>query len=217
MPGTDFSFTFNTLWQLNETEKSEVASKVTTTVSDAFVKGIVDRVTALKELSQQSRVTGVWTNITDEDIDAAAQAPPPMPAVDPATGMPIPGQAAVGVPPLPNQAAVGGPAPVAAPGGEDEFEQLHDAVRGADLTGGAPEASEGGTAKALQLKPEHEIELLAHRLHGVSLERPKGDFGINELEDIHRKVKGKPLGQVSEDDKVWLSNTNLPSTIIKDL
>jgi hypothetical protein len=246
MPGTDFSFTFNTLWQLNETEKSEVASKVTTTVSDAFVKGVVDRVTALKELSQQSRVTGVWTNITDEDIKQAAMDPPSVPQIDPMTGMPASGQGTVGLPGaagapsdavvpvtgagvpgagVPVTGTVGGQATVGAPNiqnqaavgaGPDDLEALHNALRGVNLQGGAPEASEGGV-RALQLTPEHEIELLGHLLHGVSLEKPKGDFGLNELEDIHHRVRGKPLGRMTDDDKVWLSNTGQPSTIIKDI
>jgi len=208
MPGTDFSFSFNTLWQLNEKEKGEVAASITDTVMKAFSGGAVDRVTTLKELSQQSKITGVWSNITDEDIDAAAQAPPP---IDPMTGLPgapgvpgSPGSPSVpGAPPVANDpAAAGAPAGPDTPApdsgsdvdGGDELEQLHDKVRGANLTG-APEANEGGAAKTLQLKPEHEIELLSHRLHGVSLEKPKGDFGLNELEDLHRKIKGKPLAR----------------------
>ena len=70
----------------------------------AFSGGAVDRVTTLKELSQQSKLSGIWTNITDEDIDAAAAAPP---AIDPMTGMPT-----GGVPGMP-----GDPAAAGAPGG----------------------------------------------------------------------------------------------------
>jgi hypothetical protein len=39
--------------------------------------GIIDRATALKELRQSSEVTGVWTNITDEQIEEAENEPPP--------------------------------------------------------------------------------------------------------------------------------------------
>jgi hypothetical protein len=49
-------------------------------VSTAFEKGIIDQATALQELKQSSDQTGVFTNITDEQIDEAKLAPPPMPA-----------------------------------------------------------------------------------------------------------------------------------------
>lgn len=72
-----FDFLFRPLWQLSDTEKAEIAGKVTTAVGDAYESQIIDRATALKELRQNSHVTGVWSNITDEDIEAAKDDPPP--------------------------------------------------------------------------------------------------------------------------------------------
>ncbi len=67
----DFDLTFTPLWQLNATEKAEVASKAQTTISGAVDSGLIGRQTALKELRQVSRATGFFTNITAEMIEAA--------------------------------------------------------------------------------------------------------------------------------------------------
>lgn len=71
-----FSFKFKPLWQLSDTEKADIAAKVTSAISDAYDSQIIDRTTALKELRQNSHVTGIWSNVTDEDINAAKNDPP---------------------------------------------------------------------------------------------------------------------------------------------
>lgn len=78
VPAT-FDFKFKSLWQLTEEQKSEIASRDAETANKPFESGLVDQPTALKELRQSSRVTGRWTNISDEDIKAAEAMP-----VDPA-------------------------------------------------------------------------------------------------------------------------------------
>lgn len=70
-------FTFNPLWQLTEEEKSTVAEKITALAIAAVESGIISEKTALKELRSQSSLTGVWTQITDEDIDSADDRRPP--------------------------------------------------------------------------------------------------------------------------------------------
>jgi uncharacterized protein len=72
-----FSIDFRPLWQLTDVEKVAVAGNLTTQVMQAFESGIVDRATAMKELRQGSKLTGVWTNIGDEEIDSAEGEPPP--------------------------------------------------------------------------------------------------------------------------------------------
>jgi phage-related protein (TIGR01555 family) len=67
--GSDF--TFRPLWQLTEVEKGTLAAQLTTAITSACTSSIVGRQTALKELRQQSKLTGVWSNISDEDINAA--------------------------------------------------------------------------------------------------------------------------------------------------
>lgn len=73
-----FAFDFVPLWQLSDTEKAEIASKDTASVVEAFDAQIIDRPTAMKELRQSSNTTGMWSNITDDDIAAAEAEPPPV-------------------------------------------------------------------------------------------------------------------------------------------
>ncbi len=72
-----FGVEFKSLWQLQETDKATIAQTTTSAVSTAFTDGAISQQTYLKELRQASDVTGVFSNITDEEIDAAADAPAP--------------------------------------------------------------------------------------------------------------------------------------------
>lgn len=71
-----FGFSFNPLWQMTNPEKADIASKVTTLVDQAMAGGLISQKTGLKELRQSSRLTGIWSNITDEDIEAADETIP---------------------------------------------------------------------------------------------------------------------------------------------
>ena len=62
---------FNSLWDMDDKEKTEVAKTNLDTVNAAYEAGLIGRQTALRELRQTSRATGVFTNITQELIDAA--------------------------------------------------------------------------------------------------------------------------------------------------
>jgi uncharacterized protein len=70
-PGEDFGVDFTSLWQMDPTQKAEVASKVTTAVGTAYEKGIITQQVAAKELKQVGKATGVFTTISKADIDAA--------------------------------------------------------------------------------------------------------------------------------------------------
>lgn len=72
-----FGFTFNSLWQLTDEQKANIAKQHTDTVVSAYEATLISAETALKELRQLSHVTGVFTNITDEEIEMAKNAPPP--------------------------------------------------------------------------------------------------------------------------------------------
>jgi hypothetical protein len=75
-----FSIEFRPLWQLTAKEKAEVAQLNTATVLSAQAVGLVSDQVALKELKQNSDVSGIWTNIRNEDIEAASDVPaPPVP------------------------------------------------------------------------------------------------------------------------------------------
>ena len=69
----NFGFKFTPLWQMTAQQKAEVADSKTDTVIKAKDAGLYGRGTALKELQQQSSETGVHTNISQEDIEAAEE------------------------------------------------------------------------------------------------------------------------------------------------
>jgi phage-related protein (TIGR01555 family) len=75
-PPEDLNFEFNSLWQMSELEKAQIAVGVTNAVTQAYDSGLVSKPTAMKELRQSSDVSGVWSNITDEEIDEAEEEPP---------------------------------------------------------------------------------------------------------------------------------------------
>lgn len=74
-----FGIGFNPLWQMTDKEKADVASSITTTIQTAEESGLVRKETALQELRQQARITGIWSNITDEEIEESQQEGPPVP------------------------------------------------------------------------------------------------------------------------------------------
>lgn len=78
-PSETFSFDFTSLWQMSEKEKAEVATLTAGAVGQMVEAAVIDHATALKELRQSSDSTGIFTNITDEQI-ADAENEPPMPS-----------------------------------------------------------------------------------------------------------------------------------------
>lgn len=76
-PDKGFSFEFRPLWQISDEQKASIAKSITDSVTAAYDAQLIDRTTALKELRQSSHITGVWSNITDEDIKEAENDPPP--------------------------------------------------------------------------------------------------------------------------------------------
>lgn len=78
-PPKGFNFTFNSLRQMSDKDKADTAKVVIDTISIAFEAAIIDKPTALRELKQNSEVTGIFTNIDDEMIKEAELEPPPMP------------------------------------------------------------------------------------------------------------------------------------------
>ena len=72
----DFEFKFNSLWQPSELEKSQIVNADVTALNTAFQSGMITKKIAMKELAQNSHVTGRFSNITDEDIEKAQEEPP---------------------------------------------------------------------------------------------------------------------------------------------
>lgn len=67
----DIEIDFNPVRRPSDLEKSDLAQKNAQPIFDAYAGGLIGKGTALKELKQQSNITGLWTNITDEMIQEA--------------------------------------------------------------------------------------------------------------------------------------------------
>lgn len=85
----DFEFEFNSLWQLSDTEKGQIASTDATAIAAAYGAGLITKKIAMKELLQNSRITGRFTNITEEDIENAKEETPPAGEENPFASLPI--------------------------------------------------------------------------------------------------------------------------------
>ena len=68
---------FNSLWQLDDKEKAEIANSTAEAVSKAADGGLISQATSMRELQTSSRITGIFTHITDKDIKAADEELPP--------------------------------------------------------------------------------------------------------------------------------------------
>ncbi len=90
----DLDFKFTALWQVSATEKATVSKSNTETIMGAYESGLTSRASAMKELRQASGDSGLFSNITDEDIQEAEDEPPPAPDAPP------PGDPAAAKPPI---------------------------------------------------------------------------------------------------------------------
>lgn len=69
----DLEIEFNPVRRPSTLEKADLAEKQARPVFDAFSANLINKATALKELRNQTDVTGLWSNITDEMIDEATK------------------------------------------------------------------------------------------------------------------------------------------------
>lgn len=67
----DFDYDFNPVQNPTNKDKAELAGKLSEAVINAFTQGIINQKIAMKELKQMSETTGLFTNITDKDIENA--------------------------------------------------------------------------------------------------------------------------------------------------
>lgn len=82
-PPEDLEFDFKPLWQMSDMDRSAVAKSNTETIIGGFEAELVSKSAAMEELRAISGNTGLFSNITEEDI-AEAQAEedePPMPGL----------------------------------------------------------------------------------------------------------------------------------------
>lgn len=75
----DLEFKFTPLWQMSESDRATNAKTTTETIIGAYESGLVPQKTAMEELRDSSRDTGVFANITDADIAQAEEELPPSP------------------------------------------------------------------------------------------------------------------------------------------
>lgn len=71
-----FTFDFASLWQIDDVQKADIASKVTDAICKAEEQGLISTQSAMKELKQSSEITGIYSSITDEDIESADDSVP---------------------------------------------------------------------------------------------------------------------------------------------
>ena len=73
------SFEFRPLSGMDDTQRANLAGTTTTAILAAFDAGVIDQATAMRELQSLGPITGVFTNVTDEAVQAADEVEPPMP------------------------------------------------------------------------------------------------------------------------------------------
>lgn len=71
----DLDFTFPSIRVLSEEEKAEMTDKASAPIIAAYNAGLISQKVALKEFKQLSDITGVFSNITDDDINDAEEEP----------------------------------------------------------------------------------------------------------------------------------------------
>lgn len=71
----DLDFKFPSVRVLTEEEKADLTEKASAPILATYNSGLISARTTLRELKQISETTGVFSNITDEEIDAADDEP----------------------------------------------------------------------------------------------------------------------------------------------
>lgn len=67
----DLDWEFNPCMNVNSKDLADLAQSMASPIFEAFNVGLITKEIALKELKQQNEKTGMWSNITDEDIKNA--------------------------------------------------------------------------------------------------------------------------------------------------
>lgn len=86
----DLEFQFVPLWQMSALDKANIAKSNTETILGAFEAGLIKSASAMQELRESSGDTGLFSNITDEEIEEAKKndEEDPLPEI----GSPLPGE-----------------------------------------------------------------------------------------------------------------------------
>jgi uncharacterized protein len=72
----EFGWEFSPLGQLKDQDKASITGTITSAVVQAYEAQLLSAFAAAKELRQLSRITGVFSNLTDEDLQELKDHPP---------------------------------------------------------------------------------------------------------------------------------------------
>lgn len=72
----EFNFEFRPLWQLSDKERADMGNTIASAVDQMYDSGIISQRRALAELKTSSRETGMFSTITDDEINQADEEPP---------------------------------------------------------------------------------------------------------------------------------------------
>ena len=67
----DLNFEFNPVRDTSEKERADLIQQSSAAIISVFQSALISQKTALKELRQSGATYGMWSNITDEDIENA--------------------------------------------------------------------------------------------------------------------------------------------------
>lgn len=232
-PPKDFDFSFNALWQLSDAEKATIALQTTQAVSVAVADGTVTTAIALKEMKQSSKVTGIWSNISDEDIKEAEDVLPSigeqglqdqklaeMQATKPAgPGQPGAGGKEAGKPGAPKPPAAASKAPPK-PVATVEKSKEKEITKHYASDGGELEAREGANP-SLPMREVHGIQIIVEnpkdtrRMGNGWLAQQPADYGYisgTSSPEGHNEQLDCFLGPDLESQAVWVVNQQNPDT-----
>ncbi len=80
-PPKVFDIQWRSLWVMDDVQKAQVTNQVTASLVAAYESGALPKPVMLKELKQLGKITGVYSNISDDDIKDAEDEPPPIPVL----------------------------------------------------------------------------------------------------------------------------------------
>lgn len=67
----ELEYDFNPVRDSSDKERADLVQQTATAITSVYQAGIISQKTAMKELRATSSYTGLWTGITDEDVNAA--------------------------------------------------------------------------------------------------------------------------------------------------
>lgn len=82
-----FGIAFKSLWQLTEKDKVDISKATAETLTMMVDSGLMSDQTAMKEFKQSSMITGIGSNLTEKEINAAEDIPEDPPTAEELAGV----------------------------------------------------------------------------------------------------------------------------------